>query len=201
MLEENILPQTPSPHSSTKRKTSLVSVLLTIALTIAFVIFGERLLHDVNRWFNPASQQYGFAPQTALEILIPTAHAQELIARIADEYPTTTTSIKSDYSRQSYETYRLLLHAAVIIPVFLLMFLVYYYFRFKRTGSPYKILSYAYMAFAFYMILRLLAELCVFVIKNLKTAGVYIVLGIVIVVFTTLIVIIQKKLHSKDGAE
>lgn len=175
-----------APHQK-RAHLSLITSLLVIVLTAALIILGERILIDVNRWLNPAHDRYGYAPSGIQELLIPTAHA-------------TSPLPPGSYSRQSYDTYRLLLHAAVIIPLFLLMFLMYYFFRFKKPNSPYKILSYAYIAFAFYLIIRLFAEICYFLIKHLKTDGVYIVLIMLIAIFTVLIVLFQKRLHAKPAA-
>jgi hypothetical protein len=82
-------------------------------------------------------------------------------------------------------------------------------FRFKRTTSPYRIVATSYIIFAFWMIARLMTEICWYTIKNYKALGVYhykalgvyLVLGILITLFTTLIVIVQKKLHAKQGVK
>lgn len=204
-MEKNFSPQQNTPPQAPAQTTgaphqkrvhlSLVTSLLVIALAIALIILGERILIDVNRLFNPGYERYGdgdvpygYAPNELRELSIPTAHATVFPPPL----PSYTAGL------QSYETYRLLLHAAVIIPLFLLMFLIYYFFRFKKPRSPYKILSYAYITFAFYMIVRLLAELCLYLIKHLKTGGVYIVLIILITIFTVLITVVQKRLHAKS---
>lgn len=46
-------------NANPKRKVSLASIALTLLLAIALIIFGERLLYDINRWFNPV---YGALP-------------------------------------------------------------------------------------------------------------------------------------------
>lgn len=98
---------------------------------------------------------------------------------------------------KDYQTYRLLLHTAIIVPIFLLSFLFYYFLKFKRQSSPYQIISWAYLIFAFVMVMHLLGELGLYMIRHYQTFGVYLVLGILVAVFTTLIIIIQKKLHAR----
>lgn len=110
------------PKKETK-KIAMITLFLTIALTVALVILGERLLYDINRWFNPAHDRFGYL-QTIREVLVPTAHAT-----VIDGYTPPD-------SRQDYETYRLLLHAALIVPLFLLFFLLYYFVHFKKRIQP-----------------------------------------------------------------
>lgn len=45
-------------NKNPQRKVSLVSIFLSILLAIVLIIFGERVLYDINRWFNPAYERY-----------------------------------------------------------------------------------------------------------------------------------------------
>lgn len=184
------MPGTAPLSALPKHRISVLSVLLTIVLTIVLIILGERILYDINRYFNPAYDRFGLAPQGLMQELIPTANAKTISAD--------GTFIEPTYSTKDYETYRLLLHTAIIIPIFLLSFLFYYFLRFKRRSSPYQIISWAYLFFAFWMMIHLLGELGIYMISHYKTAGVYFVLGILIAMFTTLIILIQKRLHSRS---
>lgn len=46
-------------RNANHKKISLPSIALTALLAITLIILGERLLYDINRWFNPA---YGELP-------------------------------------------------------------------------------------------------------------------------------------------
>ena len=61
-MPDNILPTTPPPpdkKKKKKKKVSGVAVLMVIILTIVIIVLGERFMFDLNRWFNPAFDQFG----------------------------------------------------------------------------------------------------------------------------------------------
>jgi len=176
-MTENILPQTPAPPKkmSKKAKVSWVAVLLVIILTMVLVGFGERLMFDLNRWFNPAYSQYGGR------------------ATISSIYEATQTT----YDLESYELYRLGIHTAFAIPVLLATFLVYYIVNYKKPWSPRRLIVWPYFIFAIWMIIHLVFETFYFLIRQYETLGIYVVLILLIALFTWLALFIQKKYHEK----
>jgi len=172
----NILPQKPPPPPAKKKiKVSWMTVVFIIILTIILIILGERFLVDLNRWANPAYYQYG------------------------GDYSYTTTMITptKNYSQGQYETSRLLIHAAFILPVLLAALLLYFLQYYKKERTPKSIVALPYFIFALWMILHLVLEAFYILIDQLKEAGVYIVLIVLAVVLTWLVMFIQKKIHEK----
>lgn len=177
-MVENILPQTPPPQPMKKTKVSALAVIMIIILTIVLIVLGERFLIDLNRWINPAYSQYGPYYETKTSVAPPT----------------------KTYNQGDYETYRLLIHAAFIIPVFLAAFLLYFWLHYKKEKTPKSIVAWPYFVFALWMTLHLVIEAFVFLIEQYKATGVYIVLIIMAALLTWLIIFIQKKIHEKKLA-
>lgn len=178
-MTENILPQTPAPprKMSKKAKASWVAVLLVIILTMVLVGLGERLMFDLNRWFNPAYSQYGGRAYTTSSI-----------------YDATEGRV---YDQEAYELYRLGIHTAFAIPVLLATFLVYYIVNYKKPWSPKRLVVWPYFIFAIWMMIHLVFETFYFLIRQYQTLGIYVVLILLVVLFTWLALFIQKKHHEK----
>ncbi len=92
-----------------------------------------------------------------------------------------------------YLTYKLLIHAAFIIPVFLLVFLFYYLVKIREQKEGWRVVVYAYMVFAFWMIAHLLGEAVKYISYQYKNAAIYIVLGLLVAIITPLAIFLQKK--------
>jgi len=106
-------------------------------------------------------------------------------------YPTT--------KKGEYLIYKLSIHSAFIIPIFLLTFLFHYLFVVKKKYPQLYVVMYAYLTFAFWMLLHLLGELAIFISNQFPNSAIYIILGVLVVIFTGLAVFVQKRIHH--GAE
>lgn len=182
-MTNNVLPQTPPPppiKNKKKHKVSWVAVLFLIFLTIALIILGEVFMKDLNNWFNPAYPQYSSDTYRS-------------------SYIYSETIASSSYDRADYEMYRLLIHTALVIPVLLAGFLLYFWLHFKKPESYKKIISYPFFFFSIWMTLHLIFEAFYFLIKQYEKVGIYVVLVILVGLFTWLVLFVQKKWHQKHN--
>lgn len=178
-MPENILPTAPpSPSPKKKIKVSWMTVVFIIILTVVLIILGEVFLNDLNRWINPDYLQYYPSYETKTSLLPPT----------------------KTYDKGDYEAYRLGVHAAFIIPVFLAAFLLYFLMYYKKERTHKSIVALPYFIFALWMTLHLVLETFYFLIEQYKTAGVYVVLIVLAALLTWLVIFIQKKIHEKKLA-
>ncbi len=173
-----------------KHRISFVAVVLGIMLAIVLIILGERALFDLNRSFNPLAvtederQELRRTDLSALNQLS------------TDE--SAVTSQRVYYGRaqtNQYKLNRMLVHSAFVIPVFLLMFVIYFYIWYKKEDSPLKVVVVGYLVFAFWMMLHLLSEVGVFVLEEYKNIGVYLVLLFLAAIFTMLMVVLQHRVN------
>ncbi len=197
-MAEDILkqtaPQVPAPPKK-KHKVSVVAIILAIILAISLILLGERIIFDLNRVANPIVEQtakadsdyYGSSVFSQRSMV----YEKSALSDVRVYYP--------QEKKGDYLLYKTLIHGAFIIPAFLLTFILYYFVFLKTEGSKYKVLAGGYMAFAFWMILRLLIETAHFIIVQYKSAAVYIILVALVLIFTGLIVVIQKKLHQREA--
>jgi len=184
-MQENILPTAPpAPSPKKKIKVSWMTVVFIIILTIVLIILGEIFLNDLNRWINPAYGQYGSS-----------RYSTGLFNPTVAQMPTKT------YDKGDYEAYRLGIHAAFIIPVFLAAFLLYFLMYYKKERTHKSIVALPYFIFALWMTLHLVLETFYFLIEQYKTAGVYVVLIVLAALLTWLVIFIQKKIHEKKEAK
>lgn len=183
-MPENILPKTGAlPPLRKKRKVSGLAVLMVIVLSVILIILGEFFLRDINRWFNPAYDQYGGGYYTTSSYKsVPAA---------------SKLSVKS-YDQGDYETFRILLHSAVVVPIVLAAFLLYFILFYKKEGGPKKIIVWPYFLFALWMFLHLIIEFLYFLVEQYETLGLYIVLIILAGILTWLVIFLQKKFYQKQ---
>ncbi|MCX6796351.1 MAG: hypothetical protein NTW06_02530 [Candidatus Falkowbacteria bacterium] len=197
-MAENILPKTSSvstnvPEVPNKHNTSVIGIILAFFLFIALVMLGERIIFDLNRVANPAIQKatnqssYNYGSSNSYQSYI--QESSEL------------SSVKIYYKnsdKSTYRAYKLLIHSAFIIPAFLLVFLFYYLFIIKNKNLNLKVVIFAYFAFAFWMLFHLLGELGKYIIDEYENLAVYIILGILVIIFTILAFFIQKKFNHRE---
>ncbi|OGZ33006.1 MAG: hypothetical protein A2174_03385 [Candidatus Portnoybacteria bacterium RBG_13_41_18] len=178
-------------------KFSAIGVVLAIILAIVLILLGERLIFDLNRWINPLIQEqysygggvqmgdmYNYGKSTGLSV-----ERNALAPDTYVYYPTV--------DRGSYLAYKLLIHAGFILPIFLLVFLLYYAVKIKEQKQGWQAVIYAFMVFAFWMILHLLGETVSFISSQYKSAAIYIILGALVVVVMPLAIFLQKKHNEK----
>lgn len=187
---DNILPQSPpqvypeAHHNRPGHRVSIIGVILGIFLFITLVLLGERIIFDLNRFANPAVESSG--NQTSMSHSL-YSYERSGLANAKVYY-------RKD-SKSEYISYKLLIHAAFIIPTFLVVFLLYYIYNIKDKNINLKIVLWSYFAFAAWMLLHLLGETGKYIIEQFENAAIYIILGLLAVIMTTLAIFIQKKVN------
>lgn len=192
-MTENILPQAaPAPAYGLPQKprVSVVTGLLAIILFVILVMLGERIIFDLNRVANPiVEKSISLAPNN------PYGYGSANLGMYASEG--LALSSNRVYYRQAdrpeYLLYKLLIHSAVIIPIFLVVFLFYYLYHIRQVNETLIAVIYAYISFAFWMLIHLLGELGYYIIEQYKSAAVYIILVILAAIITPLIIFLQKR--------
>ena len=179
--------QIASPADKPKHKISVLGVILTIILAVVVIILFERVMFDLNRLANPVIEQtvsqdgnqgyYGAGPYYVTE--------KSSLSSTRIYYPRERT--------EDYQLYRLLLHAAFVLPIFLLMFLLYYWVNLKKRNQNWYVVTWAYMAGASWVLLHLIGQTGSYVVAAYKNAAIYIILVFLAVILTALSVFLQKK--------
>lgn len=182
-MTQDILPQkTFLAQKMTKpRKTSGMSIFLAIILTCVLISLGEYILFDLNRSVNPAYEQCGSYPRKGSYPVY---------------YEGKMTQPQSSYTVDDCRNYALLIHAAFAVPMFLIAFLVYFFFYYRRPESKYKILAWPFFIFSVVMLFHVLIETGVRFLGS-KT-GIYLVLGLVAALLTGLVILLQKKFGERQ---
>lgn len=191
-MPEDILKQTaPKKMEPTKKKTKIAAlgVILAIILAIVLILLGERIIFDLNRVANPVIEKTQVSTSRVYPRASGFTYERSALSKTQIAYP----AVK----REQYVIYKIIIHATFIIPIFLLTFLLYYHFNIKRKDSHWRVVMWAYVFFAIWMILHLLGETAQFVIEKYENAAIYIILGVFAIVFTLLAVFIQKKVAEK----
>jgi len=179
-----------APAAKKKHKISAMAVLLAVILAVVLVLLGERIIFDINRVANPVIEKVDLTTSSS-GYYSGYSYEKSALSEARVYYP--------QERQDSYLLYKILLHAAFIIPMFLLTFLLYYLVYLKNEQSPYRVLVGGYIAFAIWMIIRLIIETGYFVVVKYKNSAVYIILVVLALIFSLLIIFIQKKLAPKPG--
>lgn len=197
-MAENILPrQTPAGTNAPtepKHKISVVGIILAFFLFFALVLLGERIIFDLNRYINPVVQKVESSSD-----YYSSGYGNRSYEMYSSE-KSGLSNVKIYYKssdKSGYTAYKLLIHSAFIIPVFLLVFLFYYLYIVKNANYNFKAVTYAYFAFAFWMIIHLLGELGIYIVDQFQNAAVYIILGFLVIIMTVLALFIQKKVNHQ----
>lgn len=193
-MAQDILPKAPlakkmEPEKS-KHKISILGIILSVFLFITLILLGERIIFDLNRTANPAVEATVSKNQSIGKSFGYSTHSYERsgLSNTKVYYK------KTDKSK--YITYKLLIHTAFIIPVFLLVFLFYYLYHIKNPNPNIKVVMYAYFGFAFWMIAHLIGETGKYIIDQFENAAIYIILGLLVAIMTPLAIFIQKKVNQ-----
>ena len=159
-------------------------------LAIVLIIFGERVLFDLNRSLNPHAV-------TESEYTTLRTSDSAAISTLSSER--SAVSAQRVYfpreNESDYKLYEMLIHSAFVIPVFLVMFVLYFWVWFKKSDSPFKVVVVGYLVFAFWMMLHLIFEIGGYVLEEYKNLGVYLVLIFLAAIFTMLMVMLQRKVN------
>ena len=193
-MPEDILartaPRNAAPAPRRRKRISAVSVILTIVLAFVVILLGERIIFDLNRIANPAIKYTGERMDYQESNRLMYSYESSGVSKTQIYYAT------EDKSR--YITYKILIHSAFIIPIFLLMILFYYIVNIKGEKAHLKVAMWAYVVFAFWMLFHLLGELGRYIIDQYENAAIYIILGLLVVIITPLVIFLQKKFSEHE---
>jgi len=162
-----------------KQKVSGWVIFFSILLISALVTMGEFAFKDTNRLVNP----YYDACYEKSNVTFPYFSQQGPINEACDI--------------EKYERVRLILHADVAVPLILLSILIYLLIRGKKLSSQRKVLYYSYLIFILWIVIRLVSETEYYLLKHFSVYGKYLVFLSVVIIFTYLIISVQKKFSKK----
>jgi hypothetical protein len=184
------------------RRVSLLAAVLSIFLAVVMIMLGERVIFDLNSAFNPIAVDADTVTTTSpyrggLQLDSPSissSYASESSALSASRlyYPRVQTNV--------YSMYKLMIHSAVIIPVFLLMFVLYFWASHRPENKQFTVIVVGYLVFAFWMMLHLLGEAGRFILQEYRNVGVYVVLIVLAAMFTWLMIVLQKRINQHHEA-
>jgi hypothetical protein len=194
-MENNILPQTsPSQEqqisqSAPKTKISILGVFLTFILAIVLVTLGERILFDLNKSLNPYVETVQQRNQYY-------SHGADLSLKSERSALSNQVVYYQQSNSDKYLNFKILINAGFIVPIFLLMFLIYYQINVKRKDSHLRVVSYGYLIFSIWMIIHLVINIIQLAYREFPQLALYLILIFLAVVFTVLAVFIQKKVNQ-----
>ena len=192
-MPEDILAQTAprQPYNQSTKKLSGIGVVIVIILALVLIVLGERFLFDLNRWINPliSTQGIGYPKYSQTQSMASETNA--LAPGYYISYP--------QAEKGKYLTYKLLIHSAFAIPIFLLVFLLYFLVKIKHSKEGWRAVVFGYITFAIWMILHILEEAVEYIAAGNLNAAVYIILLLLVVILTPLAIFLQKK-HSEKIA-
>lgn len=185
----NVLPQTQNEAQKEEKRgwrVSILGIFMAIILAIVIIMLGERIMFDLNRVANPLAQST-FEQDTGYSKFSGAYWVSESsnLSNVRIYYPREKT--------EQYKLYKLLIHAAFVLPAFLLMFLLYYQLNLKKKNTVWRAVVWAYMIGAIWVLLHLIGEAGRYVLDAYKNAAIYIILVFLAVILTSLAVFLQKK--------
>lgn len=193
-MAQNILPKTPPISAAAperpKHKISAIGIILVIFLFIVLILLGERIIFDLNRVANPVVKTSVSSSNLPYESHNYSSYSYERSGL------SNTKVYYKQADKSEYIMYKLLIHGAFIIPIFLLVFLFYYLYNIKQVNPHLKFVLYSYFCFAFWMMLHLLGEVGRYIIEEFENAAIYIILGVLALILTPLAIFIQKKVNQ-----
>lgn len=194
-----------------KPKYSALSVFMAVVLFGILVMFGERLIFDLNRYINPViddeyTQWKNQQSQQSVNMRrgIDTDTLKSPVSRsykMTQDSVSAVSQTKIYYSAAEegrYLMYKLIIHAALVIPVFVLAFVLFY---FKRKKTQLKPLLVCFLCFGFWMIFHLLGETITFVMNEYRNIAIYVILIVLGLVFGGVTYFSQAKLHKEEEEE
>lgn len=185
----NVLPQTQNEAQKEEKRgwrVSILGIFMAIVLAVVVIMLFERIMFDLNRVANPLAQSTleqdtGYSKFSGVYWVSESSN----LSNVRIYYPREKT--------EQYKLYKLLLHAAFVLPIFLLMFLLYYYLNLKKKNTVWRAVVWAYMLGAIWVLLHLIGEAGRYVLDAYKNAAIYIILVFLAVILTSLAVFLQKK--------
>jgi len=151
-------------------KFSGFALLFTILTMVALIIMNEFAFRDANEIFNPHYDGCHLGKAV---------HASEVCPL------------------GQYEQVRLILHADIAVPLILVSTLIYMLIRGKKLSSTKKVVSYGYFGFSLFLLGRIITETEYYFFVHHELYGKYLVIFTFVVLFTILVIQIQKKFSKK----
>ncbi|MEA2007311.1 MAG: hypothetical protein U9O20_04095 [Patescibacteria group bacterium] len=193
----------PAPPKPVKSKYSLLGIFMAIILFGVMVMLCERIIFDLNRLVNPvidkgyteSMNQYQGALRRGYEYSAPQLQSSKMLSESMGVSPNTRIYYKAS-EKGRYMMWKLIIHACVIIPIFVLSFVLFY---FRKKNKQLRPLLISFMFFAFWMIFHLLGETINFVMDEYRNIAIYVILVILAAVFGVLAYYTQTKYEKKEG--
>ena len=89
----------------------------------------------------------------------------------------------------------ILYHTGFVVPVVVLALMLY--FSLYKKGSQYSAMIVPYLIGSLFMVLRLLFDIGTYIIKEYRRAGIYIVVGVLMIVFSAIVFFVQQKWEER----
>ncbi len=188
-----------------KPKYSVLSIFMAVVLFGILVMFGERLIFDLNRYINPVvdneytqwKNQRNVNVRRGIDYDSPKTPVRRSFEMTQDSVSAVSQTQIYYPSKEKgrYLMYKLIIHAAVIIPLFVLAFVLFYY---KRKETCLKPLLVSFLCFGFWMIFHLLGETIAFVMNEYRNIAIYVILIVLGIVFASVTYFSQAKLHKDE---
>lgn len=191
--------------SKKKQKFAALSIFMAVILFGILVMLGERMIFDLNRFLNPVidkdytswANYQTSTGRRSFDIDGPKMplRSYEMAQDATNAISPRTQIYFNAEEKGRYLMYKLIIHAAVIIPVFIFAFVLFYL---KRKNLNMKPLLISFLFAAFWLMFHLLGETINFVMNQYRNIAIYIILVILAAVFGVLAYYTQIKQHKKE---
>jgi len=203
----NILPgssqRSANAPAKKKQKYAGLSIFMAVILLGIIVMLGERLIFDLNRFLNPVidkdytvwmNQQIDTGRRSYdLDSPKMPIRSYEMTQDATNAISPSTQIYYSAEEKGRYLMYKLIIHAAIIIPVFVFAF-VLFYLRKKDLNMRPLLISFLFAAF--WLMFHLLGETINFVMNQYRNIAIYVILIVLAAVFGVLAYYTQIKQHK-----
>ena len=179
------------------KKYSFWGALTTVILVVVILIFCNRLIFDVNRLVNPVvNREYGdFKKNRSESIDVKKFDGAEMSAEILDGPFSEVRLYYPKKEENRYLMYKLIIYSAIIIPLFIMSFVLFY---FKKGNYSWRLIVVGIFAVSAWLMLGLLRSVISFIMESYENFAAYVVLAILILFFGGLTIYFQSKhIHKK----
>ncbi|MFH1367276.1 MAG: hypothetical protein ABIH38_04830 [Patescibacteria group bacterium] len=156
------------PGKTNKDEMSSWSIFFGVLLAVVLVVMYERAFYDLPRFFNPFYENCQSANAAVVLKLC------QII---------------------KYETVRLLLHIALVVPLLIVTVVISLTTMRKKIKNQSKILMRAFYFSVFVAAVHLFIEFATFLFRHYRELGIYVILISFAVAFIVLIVYLQKRFN------
>lgn len=192
------------PIKIDKKKYSALSIFMAVILFGVIVMLGERVIFDLNRYINPAidkgytesMNQYQGTDRRSYDYSAPKMplDGPQMLSESTGVSPNTRIYYRAT-EKGRYMMWKLIIHAAVIIPIFVFSFVLFY---FKKNNYQLRPLLISVVFFAFWMMFHLLGETIKFVMDEYRNIAIYVILIVLAGVFGVFAYYTQVKHHKEE---